>query len=130
MICRLCLEDLSNAVNFRNKVRKSDEFFRKSTKSQIWEPEKSSTVKQENSLDEEKIKDEPEDFHVDLFENIDTILEENIGLVEESNAFAGMINNSKHQEQSVDSSESLDEFEEYRKRKKLKNSRKRLLELE
>lgn len=83
-------------------------------------------MKQENSLDG-KIKDEPEDFHVDLFENIDTILEENLGTVEESNVFAGMINISKHR---VDSSESGDEFEEYRKRKKLKNSRKRLMELE
>jgi hypothetical protein len=83
-------------------------------------------VKQEFSVEEQKIKDEPsDDFNIDLFENIDTILEENLGGSRESNTLAGILNNGK-KEESSDISDSGSEYEEVNERKRrTKSSKKR-----
>ena len=134
LICGNCVKELSAAMDFRNKCRATDEFFRRSHFEEekiIWGSEQdvgvnlacesqsndNFRVKQESSFDGQRIKDEPyDDFRVDLFENIDTILEENIS--EESNTLAGILKKAKHEEASYsDSSESETEYEARKKRK-------------
>lgn len=129
-ICASCVEELTTAMVFRDKCRQSDKFFRKSysgEESLFWnsfqyESELASDnckVKQEWGIDGHRIKDEPyDDFHVDLFENIDTILEENFN---ESSSLASILKKAKRE---TNSSESDAEYEA-RKKRKLKSAMKR-----
>lgn len=129
LICARCANELSSAMNFRNKCRKTDQIFRKShfeLEKIIWGNSNNDNfrVKQEAALDGHKIKDEPcDDFNVDLFENIDTVLEENHDGCEESNTLAGILKKAKREESLSDSSESGTDYE-CRKRRKLKNAMK------
>lgn len=138
LICRSCVKDLCRSMKFRHRCRETDDFFKKTTheaENLIWnggdeasgsQAEVDFNVKQEQELnsDGQKIKDEPtDDFSIDLFENIDTILEENGS--EESNTLAGIL--SKKEELSDGSEESESEYEELRERKK-RSKRKRSLE--
>lgn len=130
LICARCVEELTTAMVFRDKCRQSDKFFRKSysgEESLFWnsfqyESELASDnckVKQECGIDGHRIKDEPyDDFHVDLFENIDTILEENFN---ESSSLASILKKAKRE---TNSSESDAEYEA-RKKRKLKSAMKR-----
>jgi hypothetical protein len=131
LICRGCIKDLSLAVKFRNRCRETDNFIKKTTQAvelSIWNGEDTNEgvdVKQELSLDGEKIKDEPSD-DIDLFENIDTILEDNLGGSEESSTITGMLGKKKRY--SFETSESESEYEERKRRSK--SSRKRSLEFQ
>lgn len=141
LICVSCVEALSTAMSFRKKCRETDDFFRRShfeAEKIIWDnaqdvsesafgsqPNDSFRVKQESSLDRHKIKDEPfDDFHVDFFENIDTVLEENLDESEESNALAGILKKEKRDYSYSNSSESESEYKA-RKRQRFKNAMKR-----
>lgn len=123
LICKSCVRDLKKCMNFRSKVRKTDEFFKKATneiESLIWKDNgeeasgsrvlESSRVKQEVSSENQKIKDEPDDF--DLFENIDTILEENHHDGSEESNLARLLRTAKEERSSSDTSDSESEFEE------------------
>lgn len=135
LICRSCIKDLSRAIKFRNRCRETDDFFKKTTQeveNLIWSvddnlangcgTEQDANVKQELNLDGQKIKDEPsDDFNVDLFENIDTILDDNLAGCEESNTLAGILGKAKREESTSDSSES--EYEEVRERKRRSKKR-------
>jgi hypothetical protein len=120
------MKDLSTAVQFRNRCRETDELMKKTAEEECGEP---ADVKQEVRIDGEKIKDEPSDDFVDLFENIDTILEEH-GAGEESNAFAGIACNAKKEGSTAENSNS-DSNEDFHERKpKLKHLRKKSVEFE
>lgn len=123
LICRNCVRELKNCLKFRKRCRETDEFFKKATnevESLIWKDDgeeasgsrvlESSRVKQEVSSESQNIKDEPDDF--DLFENIDTILEENHheGSVESN--LARLLRTAKKERSSSDTSDSESEYEE------------------
>lgn len=135
LICTNCVQELTTAVNFRSKCRETDKFFRRTyfeAEKIIWTQEvgacesrnENFRVKQESGLDVHKIKDEPfDDFHADLFENIDTVLEENLDGSEESNALVGLLKRPKDEESFSDSSESETEYEA-RKKRRFRNAMK------
>lgn len=109
-------------MDFRNRCRETDDLIKKTTQNESEEPV---DVKQEGArLDGEKIKDEPTDEFVDLFENIDTVLEEPNN-AEESNALAGIAN---AKEELTENSESDEEFR--RRRRNLKNFMKNSVEFD
>lgn len=123
LICKNCVRDLKNCMKFRRKCRETNEFFKKATnevESLIWKDNgeeasgsrvlESSRVKQEVSSESQKIKDEPDDF--DLFENIDTILEENHHDGSEESNLARLLRTAKRERYSSDSSFSESEYEE------------------
>jgi hypothetical protein len=113
------MKDLSTAVEFRKRCRETDELMKQTAQEECGDP---ADVKQEVRLDGEKIKDEPSDDFVDLFENIDTILEEH-GAGEESNAFAGIACNAKKEGSAAENSDSDEDFHE--RKRKLKHLRKK-----
>lgn len=107
-------------MKFRKRCRETNEFFRKaandveSSKNDCDEAsgsksQESSQVKQEAHLDSQEIKDEPEDF--DLFRNVDTVLEENPTVSEES-ALVRLLRNAKKEKSSSDISSSDSEYDE------------------
>lgn len=117
LICLICVRELSKAIKFRRKCRESDNFFKKPTFRDLLNPvdaQESFKVKEEQEGDEQKeIKDEPSDDFA-LFENIDTILNENL---QESNQLVDLL---KKEQLFSDSSGSLSDYEEYRRQRKLK----------
>lgn len=111
------MKDLTSAVSFRNRCRKTDEYFKNAVQTEF--DSSSDVVKQELSLSSEIIKDEPsDDVQVDLFENIDTILEENLERAEES-TFVEFLSKKTFPDSSEDENEEIQDRKE-----KSKNSRK------
>jgi hypothetical protein len=120
------VKDLSKAIKFRKRCRESDRFFKQSTfeENLSWkdkgEDACGSTSNENVRVKEEdqKIKDEPTD-DFDLFENIDTILEENPEGSDEKN-LAGMLNSkAEHTSDSSDSESELEEEIRERKRRRI-----------
>lgn len=120
LICRNCVRDLKTCMKFRKRCRETNEFFRKAANDvESWKndceeasgskSQESSQVKQEAHLDSQEIKDEPEDF--DLFRNVDTVLEENPTVSEES-ALVRLLRNAKKEKSSSDISSSDSEYDE------------------
>lgn len=101
LICISCVKSLSKAIQFRNKCRESD----------VLLASIDLQVKEENEGEpgQALIKDEPVDFS--LFDNIDTILYENL-----DGNLTDVLRNGKTEELYSDSSGST----EYRRKRKLK----------
>lgn len=129
LICRGCMKDLSKAMKFRRKCIQADDFFRKqideegeTSKCHDGVDDESVKVKQEVDSEEQKIKDEPtDDFNLDLFDNIDTILEENLGELGE----AGALGKAKKEESVSETSESESDYDDVHGRKRRSKSSKR-----
>lgn len=136
LICISCIKDLSKAMKFRHKCRETDDFFKKSTydiESLIWngtQPDLAAapgsqlseqvTIKNETN-ESHAIKDEPVDeFHISLFESIDTILEERAEGSEQS-TMAGILKRTKREDSYSESSES--EYEEIERSRRPRTSR-------
>lgn len=142
LICLSCVKELSKTMKFRKKCRETDDFIKKSCfemESIIWNGAQDVAsgsrsndclqVKQETVSDRQKIKDEPfDDFNIDLFENIDTILEENLEGSQESNSLAGVLKKAKKEESYSESSDSETEYEVVRKKRRSRSSMKRSVE--
>lgn len=139
LICLNCVNELAKAMTFRRKCRETDAFIRKSAfeaDSLIWTESQDDAsgsctmdmlkVKQEIALDGQKIiKDEPfDDFNIDLFENIDTILEENHGESDESNSSASILKKNRRGECFSKSS-----YSEIRKKRRSRSSTNKSVEL-
>jgi hypothetical protein len=140
LICISCIKELSRALKFRHRCRETDEFLKKTivevesllvkelqndeneaNESSVNEQQ---TVKEE-SQPEPVIKDEPADeFNLELFEHIDTILEENLEGSAESNALDGILKRAKREDSYSDISDDDSEYEEMRRKRKLRNLRR------
>lgn len=128
LICIACIKELSRALKFRHRCRETDDFLKKSLEAEVFTLNESrndenelsdyvspegQSVKDEPShtvTEERMIKDEPaDDINLELYEHIDTILEENLGIAEDSNDLTRVPKRTKRDtfsDQSEDGSES------------------------